>query len=49
MEDDSFVPHGLDVVETASILTFLKDNGFNALRLPFSLEMALHPNEPVNS
>ena len=47
MEDDGFTPHGLDVIDTDTVFTFLRENGFNAIRMPFSLEMALHPDEPI--
>jgi len=47
MEDDGYTFHGLDKISTTDAFDFLKQNGFNAIRMPFSLEMALNPNEPI--
>ena len=47
MEDLGRTPHGLDKVPVNQLLGFVKENGFNALRVPFSLDFALHPDEKI--
>ena len=47
MEDSGYTPHGLDKVSAHDLLGFLKDNNFNAIRLPFSLEFALNSTENI--
>lgn len=47
MEDSGSTPHGLDKVSADDLLGFVRDNDFNALRLPFSLEFALSLDEPI--
>lgn len=47
MEDDGATPHGLDKVTSAQLLGFVQDNGFNAIRLPISLEFALNLTKPI--
>ncbi len=40
------VPHGLWSVTREQIWTFLKDNNFNVVRIPFSAYLALHVRRP---
>merc|ERR1719242_2789771 len=40
--------HGLWSVDYHSIINFLKDNGFNGLRLPFSVDLANGDKSPVS-
>lgn len=46
-ETPNEVPHGLWSVTRDQIFTFLRDNNFNTLRLPFSTALALQPNKKV--
>ena len=40
-ETPTYVLHGLWSVSLASLLDFVKENSFNALRIPFSAELAM--------
>jgi aryl-phospho-beta-D-glucosidase BglC (GH1 family) len=45
-ETDKFYPHGLwGATNVSNVLGFLRQNGFNAIRVPFSAELALKPND----
>jgi aryl-phospho-beta-D-glucosidase BglC (GH1 family) len=41
--------HGLEHRSVESILDWLAADGFNAIRLPFSLRMALHLDEKLKA
>ena len=43
------MPHGLWSVTREQIWTFLKDNNFNTVRIPFSAALALQPNKKVKA
>lgn len=43
------VPHGLWSVTRDQIFGFLRNESFNAVRLPFSTALALEPNKKVNA
>jgi endoglucanase len=45
-ESDCHAPQGLWVHDLDYYLDFLKNNNFNAIRLPFSYETALHLDDP---
>lgn len=47
-ETNTFFPHGLWGDTTMDrVFTFMRENGFNALRAPFSAELALDPGRVV--
>ena len=43
------MPHGLWSVTREQIWTFLKDNNFNVVRIPFSAALALQPDKKVKA
>ncbi len=43
----NFTLHGLWCRGLSNLLDFVAANGFNALRIPFSAELALHMDERV--
>lgn len=47
-ETQNRFPHGLWSVTADSIFTFLKQNNFNTVRLPFSAFLALNPDLEVS-
>eukprot|EP01132_Coremiostelium_polycephalum_P009107 gene9107-11159_t len=46
LETDSYSPGGLDITTVEKLLDFLKSTGFNALRIPFSVDMILNHRYP---
>lgn len=47
-ETNTFFPHGLWGAATMDrVFQFMRENGFNALRVPFSAELALNPGRVV--
>jgi len=47
-ETANYCVHGLWAVDYHSLIDFMKDNGFNGLRLPFSVELANSDKEPAS-
>ncbi|GMR48746.1 hypothetical protein PMAYCL1PPCAC_18941 [Pristionchus mayeri] len=45
-ETETYAPHGIWSYDLNYYLDFIKNNGFNAIRVPFSLEMV--KNNPSN-
>jgi len=48
-ETECAVVHGLWVREVDHVLGFLRENQYNAIRIPFSYEMTLRMNEPIST
>jgi hypothetical protein len=46
-ETASRFPHGLWTTTMNALLDFVQKNGFNTLRIPFSLQFGLNPDGPV--
>lgn len=47
-ETSSHIPHGIWSVDYKSIIDFMATNKFNAVRLPFSLELVMNNPAPTS-